>query len=76
MIYRVILRKVSFGIFRIILVSKEEKYFSKESQHKVLSMSLHDFHDVLVKIIKIIHLKDHISKKIMVQKSFLCKIEH
>ena len=34
--YRVILKKVSFGIFRIILVSKEEKNFTLETKDKGL----------------------------------------
>ena len=37
--YRVILKKVSFCIFRIILVSKEENEFTTESKDKVLSLS-------------------------------------
>ena len=37
--YRVILEKVSFGIFSIILISKEEKNFTMKSKDKVLSFS-------------------------------------
>ena len=37
--YRVILKKVSFGIFRTFLVSKEEKNFTIESKDKGLSLS-------------------------------------
>ena len=37
--YRVILKKVSFGIFRIILVSKEEKKFTAERENKGLSLT-------------------------------------
>ena len=37
--YRVILKKVLFGIFDIILVSKEEKNFTMKSKAKVLSLS-------------------------------------
>ena len=37
--YRVILKKVSFGIFRITLVSKEEKNFTIECKDKGLSLS-------------------------------------
>ena len=37
--YRVILNKVSFGIFRTSLVSKEDKNFTLESKDKGLSLS-------------------------------------
>ena len=37
--YRVILKKVSFGIFKIILVYKEDKNFTIESEGKGLSLS-------------------------------------
>ena len=37
--YRVFLKKVSFGVFRIMLVSKEEKNFTVESKDKGLSLS-------------------------------------
>jgi len=37
--YRVILKKVSFGVFSIILVFKEEKNFTMRSKDKVLSLS-------------------------------------
>ena len=59
---RVIHEKVSFGIFRIILVSKEEKNFTIESKDKVQSLSKFSCYLVTVKIIKIIHLKGHISQ--------------
>ena len=36
--YRVILKKASFGISRIILVSKEEKNNAIESKYKVLPL--------------------------------------
>ena len=36
--YRVILKKVPFGIFRTILVSKEEKFFTIKSKDKGLSL--------------------------------------
>ena len=38
-IYRVILKKVSFGIFRTILVSKEEKILAIKSKDKGLSLN-------------------------------------
>ena len=37
--YRVILKKVSFGIFRTILVFKEEKNITIKSKDKGLSLS-------------------------------------
>ena len=37
--YRVILKKVSFGIFTIIFVSKDERNFTIESKDKLLSLS-------------------------------------
>ena len=37
--YWVILKKVLFGIFTIVLISKEEKNFAKESKGKGLSLS-------------------------------------
>ena len=37
--YRVILKKVSFGVFRTILVSEVEKIFTKKSKDKGLSLS-------------------------------------
>ena len=37
--YRVILKKVSFGIFTTFLVSKEEKNFTIESKDKGLFLS-------------------------------------
>ena len=39
-LYRVILKKVSFGVFRIILVSKEDKKFTIESKDIGLSLSM------------------------------------
>ena len=47
--YRVILKEVSFGIFRIILVSKEENDCATESKDNVLSLSYLcaiSFHDI------------------------------
>ena len=60
--YRVILKKVSFGAFRIILVSKEEKHFTTESKDKGLSLSKFSWYLGIVKIIKIRHSKGHISQ--------------
>ena len=37
--YRVILKKVSFGVFKIILVSEEEQIFTIESKGKGLSLN-------------------------------------
>ena len=63
-----ILKKVSFGIFRIILVSKEENNSATESKDKVLSLSKFSQHLVNdnVGIIKIRHLKgqNHFNTKI------------
>ena len=39
LMYRVILKKVSFGVFRAILVSKEEKDFTTKNKDKGLSLS-------------------------------------
>ena len=61
--YRVILKTVLFGIFDIILVSKEEKDFTVKSKYKVLSLSKFSWYLAIVKIIKIRHLKGHISQK-------------
>ena len=61
--YRVILKKVSFGIFRIILVSKGEENYTVESKDKGLSLSKFTRCLAIVKIIKIRHLKGHISQK-------------
>ena len=60
--YRVFLKKVSFGVFRIMLVSKEEKNFTVESKDKGLSLSKFSWYLVIVKIIKIRHIKGHISQ--------------
>ena len=60
--YRVILKKVLFGIFRIILVSKEEKNLTIESKDKGLTLSKFSWYLVIVKIIKIRHSKGHISR--------------
>ena len=60
-IYRVILKKVSFGICRTFLISKEENNFTIESQDKGLSLSKFSWYLVIVKIIRIRHLKGHIS---------------
>ena len=61
--YRVILKKVSFGIYSAILVSKEEKNFTVNSEDKVLSLSKFSGCLAVIKIIKIRHLKGHISQK-------------
>ena len=61
-IYRVILKKVLFGIFRTILVSKEEKNFTIKNKDKGLSLSKFSWYLVIVKIIKIRHSKGHISQ--------------
>ena len=61
--YRVILKEVSFGIFSIISVSKEENNFTIESKDKVLSLSKLSGYLVIVKIVKIRHSKGQISKK-------------
>ena len=60
--YRVILKKVSFGIFTIILVSKEDKNFTIESKGKGLSLSRISWHLAIVKNIKIGHLEGRISQ--------------
>ena len=61
--YRVIFKKVLFGIFRIFLVSKEVKNFTRESKDQELSLSKFPWYLVDVIIIKIWHLKGHISQK-------------
>ena len=61
--YRVVLKKVSFGIFRIILVSMEEKNFTIESKDKVLSLTKFSWYLNTVKVQKIRHPNGHISKK-------------
>ena len=61
--YRVILKKVSFGNFRTIMVSKEEKIFTIKSKDKGLSQSKFSLYLVMVKINKIRHSKGHISQK-------------
>ena len=60
--YRVILIQVSFGIFRTIVASKEEKITIKGID-KVLSLSKFSCYSVVVKIIKSRHLKGHVSQK-------------
>ena len=60
--YRAILKKVSFGIFRIILVSKEEENFTIESEGEGVSLSKFLCHLIIVKIIKIRHSQGHISQ--------------
>ena len=62
-LYRVILKKVSFGIFGIFLVSKEEKNFTIKSKDKGLSLGQFSRYLVIVKIIKIRHLEGHNSRK-------------
>ena len=64
--YRVIFKKVFFGVFRIILVYKEDKDFPMESIDKMLSLKKFSWYLVIVKIIKIRHLKGHKSQKIMI----------
>ena len=61
--YRVILKKILFGVFYIMLVSKEEKDFTIESKDIEPSLSKFSRYLVIVKIIEIRHLKGHISKK-------------
>ena len=61
--YRVILKKLSFRFFRIILVFKEEKEFTIESKEKMLSLSKFSWYLVIIKIIKIRHSKGHISQQ-------------
>ena len=61
--YWMILKKASFGIFIIILVSKEENNFDKESKDKVLSLSKFLWYLVIVKNIKIRHSRGHISQE-------------
>ena len=73
--YQVILEKVSFGIFSIILVSKEEKNSSVESNDNMLSLSKFSWNLVIVKIIKIRHFKGHICQKNHDSKIILRRIE-
>ena len=61
--YRVILKKVSFGIFEIIVVSKEENNYTMESKDKVLSLKTFSWYLVIVKSIKTRHIKGHMSQK-------------
>ena len=49
--YRVILKKVSFDIFTMMLVSKEEKKFTTKSEDKGQSLSKFSGYLVIVKII-------------------------
>ena len=72
--YRVILKKVSFGIVLSILIAKEEINLTMESQDKALFLCKFLWYLVVIKIIKIGHWKGHISQKIMIWKSFLAKI--
>ena len=60
--YRVILEKVSFGIFRTFLVSKKEIKITTKSKDKELSLSKFSSYLAVVKIIKIRHSKGHISQ--------------
>ena len=62
-VYRVIFKKVSFGIFIMILVSNGKKNYTMKSNDKVLSLSKLLWYLAIVKIIKIRHLKGPISKK-------------
>ena len=54
-IYRVILKKVLFGIFWIFLIFKEEKNLTMESKDNVLPLSKFSWYFVMVKIVKIRH---------------------
>ena len=60
--YRVIFKKVSFGVFKTVLVSKEEKIFTIKSKDKGLSLNKFSWHLIMVKIIIIRHSKGHISQ--------------
>ena len=71
-----ILEKVSFGIFSIILVSKEEKNSSVESNDNMLSLSKFSWNLVIVKIIKIRHFEGHICQNNHDLKIILCKNKH
>ena len=62
--YRVIHKKVSFGVFWIFLIFKEEKKnLTLESLDKVLSLSKFLQYLAIVNIIKIRHSEGHISQK-------------
>ena len=69
--YRVILKKVSFGVITTILISKEEKKFTIKSKNKGLSLSKFLWYLVIFKIIKIRHSKGHISQTNHELKKFL-----
>ena len=58
-----ILKKVLFGILRMIFVSKEEKNFTIESKDKGLSLSKISGYFAIVKIVKIRHLDGYIGQK-------------
>ena len=66
--YRVILKKVSFGVFSIIMVLKDETNFTMKNKDRVLSLSKFSWYLAMVKIIKIRHSKGHISQKNHVSK--------
>ena len=68
--YRVFLKKVSYGIFKTFLISKEEQILTKESKEKGLPLSKFSWYLVIVKIIKTRHSKGHISQ------TNLCKDKH
>ena len=59
--YRVILKKVAVDIFRIILVSEEENDYYRKQRQRAISEQV-SWNLVFVKIIKIRHLKGHISQ--------------
>ena len=61
--YRVIVKKVSFGIFSIILVSEKGKSFTIKSKGKKLSLGKFSWYLAIVKIIKIRHLECHINQE-------------
>ena len=60
--YRVILKKVSFGNFRVILVSKGEKTFTMKSRDKVFMIFGHS--------------QNHQNWTFRRQELFLCKNKH
>ena len=53
--YRVIHKKVSFGIFSIIKTAYDKKFFAIEILDKVFSLSRFSRYLVIVKIVKIRH---------------------
>ena len=72
-----ILKKVPYGTFRTILVSKEEKKFTMESRYKGLLLSKFSWYLVIVKIIKIRRLEGYnYQPKNKDLKIILCKDKH